>query len=169
MARAVRLGDPEASSEPLEEPAKRAATNGRARKQARPGSAADRPASPPAPVVDHPPPKLVPSRPRRPLPDAYELLRSEVLAAIQSRRVDTAAVGDVEGVVRDLVDNYQARARTGLGGHPLANPATMVEWLCRSVLDFGPLTPFVTGGAPVRARLEQAQAGEGGVEARSPS
>lgn len=147
MARAIRRrGDPEAGLEPAPEPARKARTNGRARKETATERAPGPPPSPPPPVPVVTLPKKAPSSTsRRPLPDAYELLRHEVLVAIQSRRVDTAVVGDVEALVRDLVDNYQARARTGLGGRPLANPATMVDRLCRSVLDFGPLTPFVAG------------------------
>lgn len=112
-------------------------------------AAAPSPSPPPQSQHETPPrpptSKRVKSQPRRAAPDAYELLRSEVLTAIQARRVDTTAPGSVEEMVRDLVDAYQARSRTGLGGRALANPATMVGRLCRSVLDYGPLTPFVTG------------------------
>ncbi len=82
----------------------------------------------------------------RPSVDAYELLRSEVLTAIQGRRVEATDDGAVRQLVRDLVEGYQAQARSGFGGRPLADPAAMVARLCQSVLEYGPLTPFVVGG-----------------------
>src|SRR5207253_9431170 len=51
----------------------------------------------------------------------------------------------VEGLARRVIDDYQARARSGFGGRPLAHPEEMVRRLCRSILVWGPLTPFIEG------------------------
>ncbi len=85
------------------------------------------------------------SLPRSVTPDVYELLRAEVLAAVQDHRVDATSASTVQALVREVVDSYQSRSRSGLGGRPLGNPAGMVARLCQSVLEYGPLTPFVTG------------------------
>ncbi len=79
------------------------------------------------------------------LPDAYEELRAEVLEALGRRAVDPGDGGAVAGLVGELVDAYQARARAGMGGRALADPGAMSGRLCRAVLDFGPLSRFVAG------------------------
>ncbi len=78
-------------------------------------------------------------------PDAFEELRAEVLAAIQDRRLDATSSPAVDAAVHELIQGYQARARSGLGGRPLADPGRMVHRLRESVLEFGPLTRFITG------------------------
>jgi pilus assembly protein CpaF len=84
--------------------------------------------------------------------DTYEELRRTLLAEIQRRRVDAADREAIEPLAREIVDAYQARARSGFGGRPLGRPREMTERLCASVLDFGPLATFVTG-AEVREEV----------------
>ncbi|MEW6474325.1 MAG: ATPase, T2SS/T4P/T4SS family [Actinomycetota bacterium] len=77
--------------------------------------------------------------------DTYEQLRQEVLAEIQRRSGSADDPVAVETLARAVVDGYQAKARSGFGGRALANPGDVVARLCRSVLDWGPLTPHFTG------------------------
>jgi pilus assembly protein CpaF len=80
-------------------------------------------------------------RPGRSQPDAYELLRQEVLAKIAARNLDTSAdPAPVGALVREAVADYQRQARTGLGGAALARPDAVAERLLRSILAYGPLT-----------------------------
>lgn len=92
---------------------------------------------------------LAPARPVRPGPsagpDAYEALRQEMLDQIQHRNADASDPAAVETLARRVIDEYQTRARSGFGGRPLATPEEMVRRLCRSVLAWGPLTPFLGG------------------------
>lgn len=76
-------------------------------------------------------------------PDTYESLRLEMLDQIQRHGADAAGPVAVEELARRVIDAYQTRSRSGLGGRPLANPEDVVRRLCRSVLAWGPLTPFV--------------------------
>lgn len=76
--------------------------------------------------------------------DTYEHLRQEVLAEIQRRSIDAADPGAVEALAKGVVDSYQAKARSGFTGRPLANGGDVVTRLCRSVLAWGPLTPHFT-------------------------
>ena len=78
-------------------------------------------------------------------PDVYELLRAAVLCAVGERGVDAANSSQVTALVREVVDRYQVRARSGLSGRALGSTASMVSRLCRSVLEYGPLTPFIAG------------------------
>ncbi len=77
--------------------------------------------------------------------DAYEHLRYDCLDELRRRGLDTSAQGDVQAMVRSLVDHYQIEATSSGGRRPLHDPAAMVERLSRSLLDFGPLTPFLDG------------------------
>ena len=77
--------------------------------------------------------------------DVYEVLRLEVLEQLRDLAVDTQDSDLVRSVVRQVVDGYQARARQGLGVRALASPGQMVLRLERSLLEFGPLTPFLDG------------------------
>jgi pilus assembly protein CpaF len=104
-------------------------------------SEAARPPRPPSPTSAN----VHRSQPAPAPPDVYELLRSEVLAAVQDRRIDATSASGVEALVREVVEGYQTRSRSGLGGRPLGNPSGTVARLCQSVLEYGPLTPFVTG------------------------
>lgn len=77
--------------------------------------------------------------------DAYEQLRQELLAEIQRQSGDASEPGAVEALATVVVNDYQAKARSGFGGRALANPSDVVARLCRSVLAWGPLTPLFTG------------------------
>ena len=77
--------------------------------------------------------------------DVYETLRLEVLEELGDHSADLQNAGTVQAVVRQVVDNYQARARQGLGIRALATPNEMVARLDRSLLEYGPLTPFLDG------------------------
>lgn len=89
------------------------------------------------------------ARPLRPAPstgpDAYEALRREMLDQIQHRNAEATDPVAVEALARRVIDEYQIRARSGFGGRPLARPEEMVRRLCRSILAWGPLTPFLEG------------------------
>ncbi len=84
-----------------------------------------------------------PARP--PSLDAYEALRFECLDELRTRGLDTSSSGDVRRMVRSLVDRYQVEATSSGGRRPLHDPAAMVDRLARSLLEFGPLTPFLDG------------------------
>ena len=77
--------------------------------------------------------------------DVYENLRLEVLEELGDHSADLQNAGTVQAVVRQVVDGYQARARQGLGIRALATPNEMVARLDRSLLEYGPLTPFLDG------------------------
>jgi pilus assembly protein CpaF len=75
--------------------------------------------------------------------DAYEVVRIDVLARIERRRLRPE--GDLDEVMRETreaVDEYQRRARLG-DGLPLVAPDTMVERIVRSITDLGPLTDLI--------------------------
>ena len=76
---------------------------------------------------------------------AYEELRFSALDELRRLGLDSGDRAEVAGVLRRLVSDYQARATTGSGRHPLADPAAMVERLACSILEYGPLTPFLDG------------------------
>lgn len=88
-----------------------------------------------------------PRRPRAPVEetDTYEQLRVEVLDAFQQHGSVAPDEDQVRTLIRRRVDDYQAAARAGLAGAALADPDDMVERLKRAVLEFGPLTQFITG------------------------
>lgn len=75
----------------------------------------------------------------------YEELRQEVLAELQRRSLDAADPEAIQTLARSVVDGYQAKARSGFAGRPLANADDVVARLCRSVLAWGPLTPHFDG------------------------
>ena len=80
-----------------------------------------------------------------PITDAYERLRFECLDQLRLRGLDTGSSAEVLLMIRSLVDHYQIQATSSGGQRPLHDPASMVERLARSLLDFGPLTPFLDG------------------------
>ncbi len=80
-----------------------------------------------------------------PVLDAYENLRFACLDELRLRGLDTGSPGEVLSMIRSLVDQYQIQATSSGGRRPLHDPASMVERLARSLLDFGPLTPFLDG------------------------
>ncbi len=77
--------------------------------------------------------------------DAYEDLRHQALDAIRLRSIDLREIGEVRTLVQQLVNQYQADATSGGSRRPLADPASMMSRLSRSLLEFGPLTPFLDG------------------------
>lgn len=80
-----------------------------------------------------------------PWPDAYEHLRADVLAELARRGLDLSDEAAVKAMVDERVSAYQTRARAGLGGRALADQGAMAARLCRSLLDYGPLSRFVSG------------------------
>jgi len=75
--------------------------------------------------------------------DAYDAIRTDVLARIESRRLRPEAdLDEVRAEARRAVDEYQRRAHLG-DEVPLGDPAAMVDGVLRSITDFGPLTDLV--------------------------
>jgi len=77
--------------------------------------------------------------------DAYEELRHQALEAIRVRSIDLREVSEVRSLVQQLVNHYQADATSGGSRRPLSDPSAMMSRLSRSLLDYGPLTPFLDG------------------------
>ncbi len=77
--------------------------------------------------------------------DAYEDLRHQALEAIRIRSIDLHEISEVRTLVQTLVNQYQADATSGGSRRPLADPSGMMGRLSRSLLEFGPLTPFLDG------------------------
>ncbi len=77
--------------------------------------------------------------------DAYEELRHQALDAIRLRSTDLREISEVRTLVQQLVNQYQADATSGGSRRPLADPASMMSRLGRSLLEYGPLTPFLDG------------------------
>ena len=80
-----------------------------------------------------------------PILDTYEQLRHECLDQLRLRGLDTGSTDEVVSMVGSLVENYQIQATSSGGRRPLHDPASMVRRLVRSLLEFGPLTPFLDG------------------------
>ena len=80
-----------------------------------------------------------------PMLDAYEQLRFAALDELRARGLDIASEAEISEMVRGLVNRYQAEATSSGGRRPLHDPATMGERLVRSILHYGPLTPFLDG------------------------
>ena len=77
--------------------------------------------------------------------DAYEELRNQALEAIRIRSIDLHEISEVRNLIGQLVDQYQANATSGGSRRPLSDPSSMVSRLSRSLLEYGPLTPFLDG------------------------
>ncbi len=77
--------------------------------------------------------------------DAYESLRFAALDELRQRGIDTSDSSAVVAMIRTLVDRYQVDATSGGAGRPLHDPSSMIDRLARSVLHYGPLTPFLDG------------------------
>ncbi len=77
--------------------------------------------------------------------DAYEDLRFQTLDQIRIRGIDSASHSEVLELIRSLVHEYQIGATSGGRQRPLHDPTAMAERLRRSILEFGPLTPFIDG------------------------
>jgi pilus assembly protein CpaF len=73
----------------------------------------------------------------------YEDLRRQALENIQVLEVDSGERTAVTNLVRRLVDDYQHEATAGGSRRPLHDPGAMVDRLVCSILDYGPLTPFL--------------------------
>jgi pilus assembly protein CpaF len=77
--------------------------------------------------------------------DAYEELRHQALDAVRIRSIDLHEISEVRSLIRQLVDQYQANATSGGSRRPLSDPSAMTSRLSRSLLEYGPLTPFLDG------------------------
>lgn len=77
------------------------------------------------------------------MPDVYEELRRETLDHLQRIELDPTDEHGVLELVGRLVDKYQIESTSGAGSPPLHDPSAMVERLGRSILAYGPLTPFL--------------------------
>jgi pilus assembly protein CpaF len=75
--------------------------------------------------------------------NAYEELRRDVLSEVKDRSLDPSNQVTVSRLIDDVVDRYQASARTGLGGRALSDTTDMVQRLRRSLLAWGPLTELI--------------------------
>ncbi len=76
--------------------------------------------------------------------DAYDVVRRDVLNAIERRRLQPDAdLGEVRLETQRAVDEYQQRSRRG-DELRLADPVEMVERIVRSVCDLGPLTELLS-------------------------
>ncbi|HUF84036.1 MAG TPA: hypothetical protein VMQ81_05520, partial [Acidimicrobiia bacterium] len=72
--------------------------------------------------------------------DAYGVIRRDVLARIEKRRLRPEGdLDEVGGEVHRAVDEYQRRAHLG-EEVPLSDPRGMVDRVLRSITDFGALT-----------------------------
>jgi pilus assembly protein CpaF len=75
--------------------------------------------------------------------DAYDLIRRDVLRAIERRQLQPdRELAEVRAEVERAVDDYQRRARLG-EARPLADPSAVVERIVRSIGDLGPLTQLL--------------------------
>ncbi len=76
---------------------------------------------------------------------AYERLRRSTLEQMARRGLDVGDRASVVDLIRGVVAEYESLASAGIDGRPLGDPATMIDRLTRSILEFGPLTPFLDG------------------------
>jgi pilus assembly protein CpaF len=75
--------------------------------------------------------------------DAYAVIRRDVLARVERRRLRPEAdLDEIATEVAGAVDEYQRRAHLG-DQIALGEPRSMVERILRSVVDFGPLTELL--------------------------
>lgn len=77
--------------------------------------------------------------------DVYERLRDAALGHLQEHDLDLSNRPQVRRVLTQLVENYQVAAISGQGHRPLHDTEAMIDRLTRSLLDYGPLTPFLDG------------------------
>ncbi len=76
-------------------------------------------------------------------PDAYDVIRRDVLARMEKRRLRPEGdLDEVRAEVHRAVDAYQRRAHLG-DEVPLSDPQVMVDRVLRSITDFGPLTDLI--------------------------
>jgi pilus assembly protein CpaF len=75
--------------------------------------------------------------------DAYDVIRRDVLARMERRRLRPEAdLGAIRAEVDDVVEAWERRAHLG-EEVPLRGPAGMAERVLRSITDFGPLTELL--------------------------
>ncbi len=75
--------------------------------------------------------------------DAYGVIRRDVLARIEKRRLRPEGdLDEVRAEAQRAVDGYQRRAHLGQEV-PLNDPRSMVDRILRSITDFGPLTDLI--------------------------
>ncbi len=77
--------------------------------------------------------------------DVYEMLRSQALRLLQDSDVGLGDRSAIRRMVTQIVEAYQIDAISGRGSKPLHDTGAMVDRLARSILDYGPLTPFMDG------------------------
>lgn len=75
--------------------------------------------------------------------DTHESLRLHVLEKVKAGKVDPRDADAVKGLIASTVDDYERDARQGFSLVPLANAAGAKKRLERSILEYGPLTPFL--------------------------
>ena len=75
--------------------------------------------------------------------DAYDVIRREVLARVERRRLHPEGdLDEVRAEVQLAVDGYERRSRVG-DEVPLTDPADMLDRVLRSITDFGALTDLI--------------------------
>ena len=77
-------------------------------------------------------------------PNSYEDLRLLVREQLSATNIDRDQEPDkVRNLIESVVRRYQHTASSGVGGRPLRDPVDVVERLCRSILSYGALDPFL--------------------------
>jgi pilus assembly protein CpaF len=75
--------------------------------------------------------------------DAYDVVRRDVLATIERRRLrPDVDLAEVRAEAQQVVEEFQRRARLG-EEIPLADPSAMVDRVVRSISDYGALTELL--------------------------
>jgi pilus assembly protein CpaF len=75
--------------------------------------------------------------------DAYDVIRREVLARVERRRLHPEGdLDEVRAEVQLAIDGYERRSRVG-DEVPLTDPADMLDRVLRSITDFGALTDLI--------------------------
>ena len=80
-----------------------------------------------------------------PTADAYEQLRFAALDELTVRGIDSSATNQILLMLRALVDQYQIEATSSGGTDRPWTDVRMISRLSRSILEYGPLTPFIDG------------------------
>ncbi len=76
--------------------------------------------------------------------DAYDIVRREVLSAMEQRRLEPESdLAEVRVETERAVEQYQRRSRLGEELR-LSDPIAMVERIVRSICDLGPLTELLS-------------------------
>lgn len=77
--------------------------------------------------------------------DVYERLRHAALRHLRDHELDLSNRAEVRSLLTKLVETYQVEAISGCSQRPLHDTEAMIDRLTRSLLDYGPLTPFLDG------------------------